>query len=80
MKGRVMKTDSRYLLVNLYVWLWRMVLWPFVSWDVSCSNELHEDHNSFSNMADIPTEVIHAVLPVFNRENQSIVILVETII
>jgi len=36
MKGRVMKTYPRYLLVNLHhtnpkVWLWKMVVWQSLS-------------------------------------------------
>jgi len=42
MRGRAMKTDHRYLLVNLYqtipkVWLWKIVVCQFLSFDAySC--------------------------------------------
>jgi len=54
MIGRVMKTDPRYLLVNLYqtipkVWLWKMVVRQILSLDVHayCFNLLLDDHEYF---------------------------------
>jgi len=67
MKGRVMNTDPRYLLANLYqtipkVWLWNMVVWKTLSWEVySCILFQRAARGSriFSNIADILTGVMH---------------------
>jgi len=67
MRGRAMKTDPRYLLVNLYQtipkeWLWKVLVWQILSWEVhSCILFLRAARGSriFSNMADILTEVMH---------------------
>ena len=50
-----MKTDPRYLLVNLYqtitkLWLWKNLVRHILSSEVysaSCFNVLHEDHELF---------------------------------
>jgi len=68
MKMRAMKTDPRYLLVNLYqtipkVLLWKMVVRHILSLDVnSCILFQRAAGGSriFSNMADILTEVRHS--------------------
>ena len=66
-EGRVMKTDPRYLLVNLYqtipkAWLWEMVVRHTLRWKFySCILFQRAARGSriFSNMADILTEVMH---------------------
>ena len=67
MKGRAMKTDPRYLLVNFYqtipkVWLRKMVVRQILSWEVysyilfQCAAR---GSRIVSNTADILTEVMH---------------------
>ena len=66
-KGGVMKTDPRYVLVNLYqtipkVWLWKMVVRQLLSCEVySCIlfQRAARGSRMFSNMADILSEVMH---------------------
>ena len=68
---RVMKTDPWYVLVNLYqtiskVWLWKMVVWQCLSWEVySCIIVFERAAwgSWVSNMADILTEVMHLYSP-----------------
>jgi len=47
MKGCVIKTDPRYILINLYmtihqVWQWKMVVWHILSWDVYSYSKLYK--------------------------------------
>ena len=66
-RGRAMKTDPRYLLVNLYqtiakVWWRKMMVWHILSCEVySCIlfERAARVSRTFSNMADILSEVMY---------------------
>ena len=67
MKGRVTKTDPRYLLVSLYqiipkVWLWKMVVWHILSLEMYAYilfRRAARGSRMVLSMADILTEVMH---------------------